>query len=196
MTETTPTRTGVIGLGAMGLQMARHMAAKGFEVCGTDIDHEAMRRASAHGVFVDIGTVDLEPLGRHVARHLQPHGAEADHARSGDSRFRHAVPLPGMPASVSPHDPAPVLLDLLVHRIWCEVQIIRPDDCAQLDPGLTEQVLVPQGRKDTGRRRIEEIRKFDRAFGPVFEAHMQPKAGQHSMCATRQGAVGRIGGVT
>ena len=50
MTETAITRTGVIGLGAMGMQMARHMAAKGFEVCGTDIDHEAMRRASAHGV--------------------------------------------------------------------------------------------------------------------------------------------------
>jgi 3-hydroxyisobutyrate dehydrogenase-like beta-hydroxyacid dehydrogenase len=36
MTEAA--RTGVIGLGAMGLQMARHMVAKGFEVCGTDID--------------------------------------------------------------------------------------------------------------------------------------------------------------
>jgi 3-hydroxyisobutyrate dehydrogenase-like beta-hydroxyacid dehydrogenase len=50
MTETSITRTGVIGLGAMGLQMARHMAAKGFEVCGTDIDHDATRRASAYGV--------------------------------------------------------------------------------------------------------------------------------------------------
>jgi len=50
MTETAIARTGVIGLGAMGMQMARHMAAKGFEVCGTDIDHEAMHRASAHGV--------------------------------------------------------------------------------------------------------------------------------------------------
>jgi 3-hydroxyisobutyrate dehydrogenase-like beta-hydroxyacid dehydrogenase len=50
MTETSITRTGVIGLGAMGLQMARHMAAKGFAVCGTDIDPEAMRRASAHSV--------------------------------------------------------------------------------------------------------------------------------------------------
>jgi 3-hydroxyisobutyrate dehydrogenase-like beta-hydroxyacid dehydrogenase len=50
MTATTPTRTGVIGLGAMGLQMARHMAAKGFAVAGTDIDPEAMQRAAAHGV--------------------------------------------------------------------------------------------------------------------------------------------------
>src|SRR6266849_820845 len=50
MTEATITRTGVIGLGAMGLQMARHMAAKGFEVYGADIDQDAVRRASAHGV--------------------------------------------------------------------------------------------------------------------------------------------------
>jgi 3-hydroxyisobutyrate dehydrogenase-like beta-hydroxyacid dehydrogenase len=50
MTEATITKTGVIGLGAMGLQMARHMAAKGFEVYGADIDPDAMHRASAHGV--------------------------------------------------------------------------------------------------------------------------------------------------
>jgi 3-hydroxyisobutyrate dehydrogenase len=43
-------RTGVIGLGAMGLQMASHMAAKGFSVCGIDINPEAARRAAAHGV--------------------------------------------------------------------------------------------------------------------------------------------------
>ena len=43
-------RTGVIGLGAMGLQMALHMVAKGFEVCGTDIDQDAMGPAAAHGV--------------------------------------------------------------------------------------------------------------------------------------------------
>ena len=35
--------TGVIGLGAMGFQMARHMAAKGFEVYGFDVQ-EARRK--------------------------------------------------------------------------------------------------------------------------------------------------------
>jgi 3-hydroxyisobutyrate dehydrogenase len=50
MTGSTISNTGVIGLGAMGMEMARHMAAKGFEVHGTDIDQDAMRRASAHGV--------------------------------------------------------------------------------------------------------------------------------------------------
>ena len=29
--------TGVIGLGAMGYQMARHMVAKGFDVAGYDV---------------------------------------------------------------------------------------------------------------------------------------------------------------
>src|ERR1700730_8675280 len=43
-------RAGVIGLGAMGLQMARHMVAKGFEVAGFDVDIDAMRRAAGHGV--------------------------------------------------------------------------------------------------------------------------------------------------
>jgi len=43
-------RAGVIGLGAMGLQMARHMVAKGFDVAGYDIDVDAMGRASDLGV--------------------------------------------------------------------------------------------------------------------------------------------------
>ena len=45
-------RTGVIGLGAMGLQMARHMAAKGFDVAGYDIAAEVSARAKDHGVRV------------------------------------------------------------------------------------------------------------------------------------------------
>src|SRR5262245_30181122 len=46
----TARRAGVIGLGAMGLQMARHMVAKGFDVAGYDVDVDAMRRASELGV--------------------------------------------------------------------------------------------------------------------------------------------------
>src|ERR1043166_3858011 len=45
-------RTGVIGLGAMGLQMARHMAAKGFAVAGYDVLAEANARAKEHGVKI------------------------------------------------------------------------------------------------------------------------------------------------
>jgi 3-hydroxyisobutyrate dehydrogenase-like beta-hydroxyacid dehydrogenase len=36
-------RTGVIGLGAMGLQMARHMLNKGFEVTGYGEDERCWR---------------------------------------------------------------------------------------------------------------------------------------------------------
>jgi 3-hydroxyisobutyrate dehydrogenase-like beta-hydroxyacid dehydrogenase len=43
-------RIGLIGLGAMGLQMARHMVSKGFDVAGFDVDVDAMRRASDQGV--------------------------------------------------------------------------------------------------------------------------------------------------
>ena len=49
-TNSAVKRTGVVGLGAMGLQMARHMVSKGFSVAGYDIDAEAMRRAQNYGV--------------------------------------------------------------------------------------------------------------------------------------------------
>jgi 3-hydroxyisobutyrate dehydrogenase-like beta-hydroxyacid dehydrogenase len=52
-------RTGVIGLGAMGLQMARHMANKGFEVAGYDIDPEAAKRAASHGVRLCGAAVEI-----------------------------------------------------------------------------------------------------------------------------------------
>src|SRR2546430_1670686 len=43
-------RTAMIGLGAMGLQMGRHMVRKGFQVTGYDISPEASSRAKNHGV--------------------------------------------------------------------------------------------------------------------------------------------------
>jgi 3-hydroxyisobutyrate dehydrogenase-like beta-hydroxyacid dehydrogenase len=55
-------RTGVIGLGAMGLQMARHMIAKGLDVLGHDIDAEANKRAQAAGV----PTADVTAVARHA----------------------------------------------------------------------------------------------------------------------------------
>jgi len=48
----TVKRTGVIGLGAMGLPIARHMALKGFEVAGYDISADAAKRAASHGVSI------------------------------------------------------------------------------------------------------------------------------------------------
>src|SRR5580704_7709749 len=43
-------RTGMIGLGAMGLQFARHMQRKGFDVVGYDINADAVRRAESDGI--------------------------------------------------------------------------------------------------------------------------------------------------
>ncbi|HYM18565.1 MAG TPA: NAD(P)-binding domain-containing protein, partial [Micropepsaceae bacterium] len=53
--------TGVIGLGAMGYQMARHMVNKGFAVAGYDVSPEAAAHAKAAGVrtvasAADVGT--------------------------------------------------------------------------------------------------------------------------------------------
>jgi 3-hydroxyisobutyrate dehydrogenase-like beta-hydroxyacid dehydrogenase len=48
---TTPVkRTGMIGLGAMGLQMAKYMGKKGYEVSGYDVSAEVMARAKSEGV--------------------------------------------------------------------------------------------------------------------------------------------------
>jgi len=46
----TVKRTGMIGLGAMGLQFARHMQRKGFDVAGYDINADAVRRAENDGI--------------------------------------------------------------------------------------------------------------------------------------------------
>jgi 3-hydroxyisobutyrate dehydrogenase len=43
-------RAGMIGLGAMGLQFARHMQQKGFDVAGYDINADAVRRAENDGI--------------------------------------------------------------------------------------------------------------------------------------------------
>ena len=45
MAEATVKRTAMIGLGAMGLQMGRHMVKNGFEVTGYDISLDATNRA-------------------------------------------------------------------------------------------------------------------------------------------------------
>jgi len=48
---TTPVkRTGMIGLGAMGFQMAQHMAKKGFDVAGYDVSADATARSKSKGI--------------------------------------------------------------------------------------------------------------------------------------------------
>jgi len=46
----TPQRIGVIGLGAMGRPIARHMLAKGYQVAGHDPNAEAREKAAGLGV--------------------------------------------------------------------------------------------------------------------------------------------------
>jgi 3-hydroxyisobutyrate dehydrogenase-like beta-hydroxyacid dehydrogenase len=48
----TPQRIGIVGLGAMGRPMARHLIAKGFSVAGCDPDETARTRAAALGVTI------------------------------------------------------------------------------------------------------------------------------------------------
>lgn len=59
MTDATLKRTGVIGLGAMGLQMARHMVIKGFDVSGYDVNAVAAIKAEAHGVRIRGSVADV-----------------------------------------------------------------------------------------------------------------------------------------
>jgi 3-hydroxyisobutyrate dehydrogenase-like beta-hydroxyacid dehydrogenase len=64
MTQTnTVKRTGMIGLGAMGIQFARHMLRKGFDVAGCDIDADAVRRAENDGIRHRTSPAEI---GRHA----------------------------------------------------------------------------------------------------------------------------------
>jgi 3-hydroxyisobutyrate dehydrogenase-like beta-hydroxyacid dehydrogenase len=51
--------TGIIGLGAMGYQMARHMVLKGFSVTGYDIAPEARQRARDARVAIAVSPADI-----------------------------------------------------------------------------------------------------------------------------------------
>jgi 3-hydroxyisobutyrate dehydrogenase-like beta-hydroxyacid dehydrogenase len=56
-------RAGVIGLGAMGLQFARHMARKGFDVAGYDINAHAVRSAANDGIRASSSPAEI---GQHA----------------------------------------------------------------------------------------------------------------------------------
>jgi 3-hydroxyisobutyrate dehydrogenase-like beta-hydroxyacid dehydrogenase len=55
----TPQRIGIIGLGAMGRPMARHLIAKGFAVCGHDPAPAAREQAAALGVTVAASAAEV-----------------------------------------------------------------------------------------------------------------------------------------
>src|SRR5436190_16698620 len=57
-------------------------------------------------------------------------GARPDHPINGVANCRAPAGPNTFRPTISLHDPSPVLLDLPVHRIGREVQVIRPGDCA------------------------------------------------------------------
>ena len=57
------TRAGMIGLGAMGLPMARHMAANGFSVAGYDVAAKAVAQAAELGIIAGGSPAEV---GRHA----------------------------------------------------------------------------------------------------------------------------------
>jgi 3-hydroxyisobutyrate dehydrogenase-like beta-hydroxyacid dehydrogenase len=65
MAQQSVKHTGMIGLGAMGLQMGRHMVRKGFEVSGYDISPDAAQRAQSHGMRI-CGSVSEAGKGAEV----------------------------------------------------------------------------------------------------------------------------------
>src|SRR5258705_12989670 len=59
MSDARIKNTGIIGLGAMGFQMARHMANKGFAVTGYDVAPEAAKRAKEAGIRIAASPADV-----------------------------------------------------------------------------------------------------------------------------------------
>lgn len=57
--EKTPLTAGVVGLGAMGHQMARHMRAAGIAVQGFDLCPAASAKAAAEGIAIAPGIAEL-----------------------------------------------------------------------------------------------------------------------------------------
>src|SRR5262249_36772309 len=109
MADTAVKRTGMIGLGAMGLQMARHMAAKGFGVVGFDIAPEANERAKQYGIRICASPAEV--------------GADADIAVvmvQTDAQVRDVVLASG-------------LLDRLARgAVICIAIAVPPDLCREL----------------------------------------------------------------
>lgn len=53
------TRVGVVGLGSMGRPIARHIARRGFQTTGYDIDAEGARRAAGEGITLAGSVAEL-----------------------------------------------------------------------------------------------------------------------------------------
>jgi 3-hydroxyisobutyrate dehydrogenase-like beta-hydroxyacid dehydrogenase len=111
MTDTTKPvrRTGVIGLGAMGLQMALHMAAKGFAVAGYDVAATANARARGHAIRICSSAPEVGEAAEVVIVMV-----------ATDTQVREVVASSG-------------LLDRLAHgAVVCIASSVSPDLCREL----------------------------------------------------------------
>ena len=102
-------RTGMIGLGAMGLQMARHMAEKGFAVAGYDIDAAAMRRAAPLGVECRASPAEVAAHAEIVVIMVQT-----------DAQVEEVVRAPGLLAGLSPGS------------VICIASSVAPETCRRM----------------------------------------------------------------
>lgn len=92
MPETSKIRTGIIGLGAMGLGMAKTLVSKGFAVAAFDLSDAALERAEAAGAVRHANAADVFAnsdvivLSLPAARHVEAVIADAEvagHLASG-----------------------------------------------------------------------------------------------------------------
>jgi 3-hydroxyisobutyrate dehydrogenase-like beta-hydroxyacid dehydrogenase len=102
-------RTGVVGLGAMGLQMARHMANKGFAVAGYDINPDAVRKAEGHGVKACASPAEV---GQHAEVAIV--------MVQTDAQVQEVVRSPGLIDTLAPGS------------VICIASSIAPDTCRDL----------------------------------------------------------------
>jgi 3-hydroxyisobutyrate dehydrogenase-like beta-hydroxyacid dehydrogenase len=147
-------RTGIIGLGAMGLQMARHMVAKGFDVRGFDIDSGAVGRAKAQ----QVRTAGPDEIARHAEVVIV--------MVATDRQVREVT--------------GELLARLAPGGVICIASSVSPQTCRELATGAAERdigvldtpVVLGQEAANNGTLTIYaggELRWFDRAK-PVLSA--------------------------
>jgi 3-hydroxyisobutyrate dehydrogenase-like beta-hydroxyacid dehydrogenase len=100
----TPKRIGIVGLGAMGRPMARHLIAKGFTVAGYDVTPAACERVAALGATIAATPRDLAAQSDAVLI-VVGFDAQAERAVFGTNGIREAARpglIVGMGSTVAP----------------------------------------------------------------------------------------------
>ena len=142
---------GVIGLGAMGHQMARHMIAKGFAVTGFDVDEAARAKAAGEGVTI---AADVAEVGR---------AADVVHVIvATDRQVLDVIGSEGLLAELRPG------------AVICIASSVAPETCQEIERRAAERevgvldttLILGQRAADEGRLTIfvgGEAEAFERA---------------------------------